>query len=142
MLEKYGKPDQISSRSLAWYYNRPWQATEVFRDPGTRHRLTRNKDYLRQTVSYYVPEDKIADIMRFDPRLRVDTVRAELSARSDSEDMNYLALNLADDIVTEKRSVENARSFYIRTRQLALSGKMSPYLDRLLFTTPVTNNFY
>jgi len=142
MLEQYGKPDQVSPRSVAWYNNRPWQTTEVFRDPGTHRRLEWDKDYLRQSVKYYVPEDKIADLKRFDERLRVDTIRGELSSRSDAESMNYLALNLADDIITEKRSVEDARAFYVKTQRLAQSGKMSPYLDRFLFEIQTTNNFY
>jgi hypothetical protein len=47
--------------------------------------------------------------------------------------MNILALNLADEIVTDRRSVEDARDFYRETAQLSRSGKTSRYTEGFLF---------
>jgi hypothetical protein len=47
--------------------------------------------------------------------------------------MNYLALNLANDIVTGKRSVEDARAFYAKTAKAFKSGEKHPYTQRLQF---------
>ena len=45
---------------------------------------------------------------------------------------------LAEEIVSGKRGVEDAREFYRKTEELAQSGKSSRYLDGLLF--PVDND--
>lgn len=41
--------------------------------------------------------------------MRVERTRGELAARCDKEEMNYLALNLANDIATGKVDVDEAR---------------------------------
>ena len=56
-----------------------------------------------------------------------------MSARCDKEEMNYLALNLANDIVTGKRSVEDARAFYAKTAKAFKNGEKHPYTRRLQF---------
>lgn len=48
--------------------------------------------------------------------------------------MNFLALNLADDIVKGKRSVEDARQFYAKTAMEAMKGQMSLYTQKLQFS--------
>jgi hypothetical protein len=93
----------------------------------------RDKDYLEQTVGYQVPNDKVNALKRFDKRLDVNQTAGELSSRSESESMNILALNLADEIVNDRRSVEEARDFYRETERLSRSGKSSRYIDGLLF---------
>ena len=61
-----------------------------------------------------------------------------LTARSDSEENNYISLNLADEIVHGKKSVAEARNFYAKTEQLGLSGKTSSYSQGLLFQPGTT----
>jgi len=60
----------------------------------------------------------------------------DLAARSNSEELNRLCLNLADDIARGRRTPAEARRFYRRTLSLALSGKSSPYMERLVFPVP------
>ncbi|HAM35131.1 MAG TPA: hypothetical protein DEB40_00265 [Elusimicrobia bacterium] len=133
MIEKYGKPNRGSADALVWYNNGPWQKTVVYRRAWPQSAATREDDFLEQTIAYQVPNDKINALKRFDPRLSVNKIRAELSCRSESESANFLALNLADEIVVNKRSVESARDFCLKTRRLARSGKTSPYLEGFLF---------
>lgn len=132
MIEKYGEPNQFNEQALIWYNNGPWQETAVYREPRTRHLVMRDKDYLKQTVNYRVPSDKVAELQRFDKSIDVDTTRGEISSQSESENMNYLALNLAEEIAGDKRSVEDARAFYIKASELYKSGKESSYLNGLL----------
>jgi hypothetical protein len=47
--------------------------------------------------------------------------------------MNFLALNLVDEIATGARSVEDARDFYSKTARLSKAGKSSAYMEGLLF---------
>lgn len=60
--------------------------------------------------------------------------RGELSAQCDKEEMNLLALNLAHDIITGKRTVADARAFYAKTAMaFKLGDKSSPYVQGLMF---------
>jgi hypothetical protein len=129
MVASYGAPARFSDDSVVWYANAGWTRTVVYRIAAPR-----DKDFLEQTVSYGVPDGKVAELKRFDPRLRVDKASGRLSAQSESEPLNRLALNLAAEIVAGERSVEDARAFYRKTEELSKAGKGSPYLERLLFT--------
>jgi hypothetical protein len=133
MIEKYGEPNRFSDEALVWYNNAPWQKTVVYREAWPHFAGMRDKDYLVQTIAYQVPSEKVDALKRFDMRLDVDQTAGELSSRSESESMNFLALNLADEIINDRRSVEDARDFYQETDELSASGKSSPYLQGFLF---------
>jgi hypothetical protein len=133
MIAKYGEPNRFSEGALVWIDNGPWQKTVVYRNAWPHFLGRRDKDYLEQTIAYRVPADKIEDLKRFDRRLEINESRGQLSSRSESEPMNFLALNLADEIVTDKRAVKDARDFMAKTESLARSGKTSPYTKGFLF---------
>ena len=134
MIEKYGRPNRYSEDSLVWVHNGPWEKTVVYREAWPHSAVKRDKDYLKQVIGYHVPEDKVDSLRRFDRRLEVDKETNEVSFQSESERTNFLALNLADEIATDKRSVEDARDFFRKTESFASSGKSSQYCDGLLFS--------
>ena len=101
MLSKYGPPTRFDDSSLVWLHNGPWEKTVAYRDGWPQYKNPDEQDYLRQVIGYRVPEDKLEAIMAFDPRVEADPSTNELAARSGSERMNFLLLNLTDDIVTE-----------------------------------------
>lgn len=133
LIDKYGAPSSSDTNSLVWMNNGPWRKTILHREGFTKAMMGKNRDHLEQVVSYAVPEEKIADLQRFDKRIEVNQATDEISSHADTESMNYLALNLADDIVKGERTVQAARSFYRKTKMLEKTGKSSPYLDGLLF---------
>lgn len=124
LLEKYGRPDQFDTNSLAWFGNGEWKRTIVRRQA---------KDFLEQTVGYLAPQDKLTELKRFHPKLDTSPVAGEMTFASESEETNRLALNLADEVATGKRGPQDARAAYRKTSRLSLSGRSSPYLDRLQF---------
>lgn len=127
VIEKYGPPDLAVSDRLVWYDNGAWKITTVYRDP--REHL----DVLEQTIGYRVPQEKTAALAKLDLALRISRDNRSLSAVSESEETNLLALNLADEVVREKRSPEDARAFYLKTVVQWNAGKSSPYMKKLLF---------
>jgi hypothetical protein len=133
MMSKYGQPNRFSEGALVWIDNGPWQKSVVYRSAWPHFIAKKDKDYLEQTIAYRVPAAKIPDLKRFDRRLHVNERVGQLSARSESEAMNFLALNLADEIVNDERGVDDARDFYLRTERLAISGKTSAYTQGFLF---------
>ncbi len=125
MMERYGPPNALGEGTATWYERGPWKRITIH----GRERLS----YLEQTVRYHVPAEATQALAEFDHGLRFDREKEELSATSNSEALNYLALNLADDLVSARREAPEAREFYAQTARLAAAGKSSPYLERLLF---------
>jgi hypothetical protein len=133
MLERYGRPDQFDRDTMVWFNNGEWKRTIVHRRRFHRDPAVVRTDFLEQTIGYLVPNDKIDELRRFNPKLTVSETAGELTFASESEPMNRLAMNLADEIVTGKRGVADARAFYLKTSRLSVSGKSSSYLDALQF---------
>jgi hypothetical protein len=71
-----------------------------------------HNDVLEQFIDYHVPSDSADDLAAFDGSVIVERTKGELSARCDKEEMNFLALNLAHDVVSRRRSVDDARRGY------------------------------
>ncbi|UPT75125.1 MAG: hypothetical protein M0D55_05275 [Elusimicrobiota bacterium] len=133
MTARYGRPDEASPDAFVWYNNGPWKKTIVHRQAWPHYAYQRDKDYLENVIGHAVPEDRVADLSRFDRRLDFDPVTAELSARSESESANYLLLNLADEVIRGKKDPAEAREFRDRMLRLSAAGKSSAYLTGFLF---------
>lgn len=93
-----------------------------------------HKDVLEQVIDYRVSTDKVDDLAAYDGSVIVERTKGELSARCDKEEANFLALNLANDVATGKKSVAEARAQYAQTIQDLMAGKKDPYMQRLQFT--------
>lgn len=134
-MARYGMPDEVGEDAMVWRANGPWKRTTVHRRAWLRYVFGAEPDCVENTVAYEVPARSLEDLARFDDRVSADPARAELSSRAGSEAVNYLTLNLADEIVNGKRTVAEAKAFRARIMRLADSGKSSPYLAGLLFET-------
>ncbi|MCR4294275.1 MAG: hypothetical protein NUW21_01980 [Elusimicrobia bacterium] len=134
LIDRYGEPSSVEDDRLVWTDNGPWKRTVMHKEGLTRSMIGRSRDHLEQVISREVPEEKVAELEKFDKRIKVDRDAGELSSRSDSERMNFLTLNLADDIIKGQRTVSDARSFAKQVKSLEKAGKSSPYLDGLIFT--------
>lgn len=126
MLEKYGKPDTFDQEAMVWAGNRPWDETVV-------RRAASNDECIQQSIHYPVSLAKLAEVHKLEGRIGYDSSRGELWSAADTEGLNFLALNLADEVVSGKRTADQARAFYRRTRELTENGKSSPYTQALLF---------
>lgn len=138
LIERYGQPATADAKELVWNDNGPWRKTTLRREGFTQTTMGKDRDHLEQVISYKVPSGKVAEIKRFDKRIEINEAANELISRADSESMNYLALNLADDIAKGQRSVQGARVFYQKVKMLERAGKSSPYLDGFIFTMDKT----
>lgn len=125
MMERYGPPAALAAGTATWHERGPWKRIAVHRDSRDR--------YLEQTVDYRVPYMAVIPLFEFGHAVRADVANKELSVSSDSEPLNRLALNLADEIATGKRTAGDAASVYAATARLAAAGKSSPYTEGLLF---------
>jgi hypothetical protein len=133
LIGKYGAPDGTADQRLTWTGKGPWSQITLFREGETDNFPTTHQNVVENTIPYDVPQDKAGEVVKFDSALTVDRMEGTLSARSDSEAANILALNLADEIIRGKRDVTSARVFMRDTLRKTMAGKSSKYTDGLLF---------
>lgn len=136
MTEKYGQPDEATPTMLVWHDNGPWLRTIVYKETIDHDFPVPHKDVLEQFVSYDVPPDKFDELAMYDGSVIAERTKGELSARCDKEAANYLAINLADDVIKGDKSVEEAREFYAETIKELMQGKQPEYTTALLFEPP------
>ncbi len=132
LMDLYGAPDDATPNKLTWYGKGPWLRTVVWNRPQV-YRAPRDFDLVVQTVRYDVTREQAADLVAFSNALVVDVGRGEISSRASREEVNYLNLNLADEVVRGVRSVDDAKVAYRRILDLTAAGKSSPYLAELRF---------
>jgi hypothetical protein len=132
VIEKYGSPNAIGERVLVWNRRPPWKMILVHRadDAGL---YPRRAGSLQQILDYDVPREKLAALDELDLGLSASPSRKELSATNESESINFLALNLADQVVAGRLTAAQARTRYVRTIILAGAGKSSPLMAGLTF---------
>jgi hypothetical protein len=125
-VERYGQPTGVTPGMLVWKDAGPWKAIILSREPIDHQFPMAHQDVLEQVINYRVPPDKFDELARYDGSVIVERTKGTMSARCDKEEMNYLALNLANDIVTGKRSVEDARASMPRPRRHSRRAKSIP----------------
>ncbi|MFI5363071.1 MAG: hypothetical protein ACHQ49_13970 [Elusimicrobiota bacterium] len=133
LIAKYGAPSRFDAETLAWTACGPWSRIAVHRDAARNFLGLRGRDVVEESIRYDVPDDKLAELKRFDGRLAADKSTGELTSRAETEELNFLALNLADDIVVGYRTASQARDFRRRTAEFAKAGKKSAYMDSIIF---------
>ena len=134
LINKYGLPSDASTRMIIWHNNGPWKRTVVYLDPVPHNFPTPHLDYLAQTIDFKAPIQLLDELTKFNGSLYLDRTAGEATAKCDLEAANFMALNLMYDIVTRKRTAEDARRFAVEIeKQLRLQGQSSPYFEKLLF---------
>lgn len=125
MIERYGPPNVIAADTATWFDRGPWKRITIHGEAPL--------SYLEQVVSYHVTKDAAPRLLELDHGLRFDIAKEELSATSNSESLNFLALNLAHEVSSARRDPKDARERYVQTARLAAAGKSSPLLEKLEF---------
>jgi hypothetical protein len=109
MMRKYGPPQEATATLLIWQGNSPWKRTLVHKSPVEHDFPLKHMDVLEQVADYRVPLNLFSPLATFDGSVVANRTRGEVSASGDTEATNIMALNLADDIVQGKKTVEQAR---------------------------------
>ncbi len=112
LIQKYGQPQEMTDNRLIWHDNGPWKRTEIVNEEIPHSFPKPHKDYLKQVINYKVPPEKFDELAQFDGSVIVDRTKGELAARCHMEDANFLALNLAAEIASGKKNVEEARQAF------------------------------
>lgn len=98
-----------------------------------------HKDMLCQTISYRIDAEKADELLQYDGSVILERTKGEIAARCDKEEANFLAVNLAHDIATGRRDVDDARAFYAESVKAMMSGRMNDYVKGFRFNVASTN---
>lgn len=133
MIAKYGPPQEATAQRLIWHKAGPFKRITVFNFETPHDFPLPHMDYMEHTIAYDVPQDKIGDLIAFDGSSTINVTVGELSARCDLEGHNVLTLNLDHDIITGKKSVQEARQAFAKNIEQDVLGKHPEYVTALQF---------
>jgi hypothetical protein len=136
LVTKYGTPAETTASSITWNDKGPWKRTTLHRDGPQHNFAAPHKDVLEQVIHYKVPVDKLAELAQFNRSLVPNLTSGELTSISDSEELNFLALNVADDIIKGERTAEQARTYYAQIVRAKMIREPERDLQKLKFTPP------
>ncbi|TDD96910.1 hypothetical protein [Flavobacterium cellulosilyticum] len=135
ITDKYGKPDGITKNELIWMNKGVWKKICINKKETKHNFPIEHTDMMQTTISYKVPMDIMGELAKFDGSVTFDRTQGTMSARCDKEGNNFLALNLAHDIITGKKSVEEARKAYGDIVKEKMNGGNPIYMQKLSFST-------
>jgi hypothetical protein len=138
LISQYGEPDAVTADRLIWQNKGPWKETIAYREEVPHDFPKPHTDLLEQSINYRVPPDKFDELAEYDGSVIAGRTNGTLAARCDKEEMNFLAINLANDVATGKKSVSEARKLYADTVTAFMKGEKPPYVQKLQFDPPKT----
>ncbi len=131
IMSKYGLPSEGTPHMLIWLDNGPWKKTIVYGHEVEHNFPLPHEDVVEQVIDYRVPVDKLCDLGRFSGSIYVYRTEGLLSSACDGEALNILNLNLANEIITGKRTVKDARQ-EVAKEAIALKLGERPLLTQKL----------
>jgi hypothetical protein len=133
VIHRYGESDEVTPTQLIWHRRGPWKRIVATRSFFRHNFPAPHIDSVESVIDYKVPVEKVSDLAAFDGSVVVGRTAGEVSARCHGEQANFLALNLMHDIVTGRRSVEEARRYCAKEFADCRRRKPTPYMEKLRF---------
>ena len=122
MRDRYGEPSESTPNNLMWSDVPPYKRIVVYLEQVPHNFPVPYEDVIEHVISFKIPMHKAGELIKFNGSIKLDRTRGEISARSESEAMNLLALNMAYDIITNKKDYTDARSVYGKLEVNYLNG--------------------
>lgn len=135
MIRKYGQPEEKTASMAMWKNNGPWKMTIVYAKVFSHDFPMPHSDVVQQWIDYKVPPEKFDDLAMFDGSVVCNRTTGEISARCDKEEANFLALNLAHDIIKDNKDVNKARDEYAKAIKDLINGSKPDYTQKLMFSS-------
>jgi hypothetical protein len=137
LTDYYGEPDEITPSYLIWHEKaKPWKRTMLSKQQSRHDFPSTHYDYVQQTIDYRVPVDRVGDLAAYDGSIIVDRTPGELSARCGGTSKNFLAINLAHDIVEGRKTVDEARRVYGEVAKRFDEGDKDRLTQEFTFALP------
>lgn len=139
MFEKYGAPQEVTASRLVWHDNRPWKSTAVINQEVQHNFPTPHNDVLVQTLALDVPVEKYSELAQFDGSIALHRTAGEVVVHCDREEHNFIALNLANDVLAGNLNVAQARQRMGELIEAVKTGQQPAYATDIRFNLPVSN---
>ena len=133
VIEKYGEPHEATESQLVWHDVGAWKRIVASKQFWRHDFPAPHFDSVESVLDYRVPPEYASALAEFDGSVVVERTAGEISARCHDEQANNLALNLANDIVTDAMTVEEAREYYAKEFLDYRRKQPTPYMDGLRF---------
>ncbi|MEN9611133.1 MAG: hypothetical protein RLZZ628_1947 [Bacteroidota bacterium] len=134
-IAKYGNPDMVTTEEFIWLNKGVWNKICITKQETKHNFPMEHTDMMQTTINYKVPVGLMDDLGKFDGSITFDRTQGTMSARCDSEPHNFLALNLANDIITAKKTVQEARNAFSSIVKQKINGENPVYMQQLNFFT-------
>lgn len=134
---KYGKPSVVTPDMLVWNNNGMWLKTVVYKKEMKHDFPKAHTDVVEQWVNYRVPLNNYDELAMYNGSITVNRTNGTISARSEKEALNILALNNAYDIVKNGKAVDMARTDYSKDEMAFTKGEKPLYTQKLNFSSDV-----
>ena len=133
MLDKYGMPDEVTSRRLIWHHRGTWKRIEV-EDMHLLHNFpVPHYDFISHVAAYKVNVDKTRDCSLCDTSIIIEVTGGEIGSRCHFEGANTITTNMIHEIMQGKRSWQDAQKFMYE----AITKNSHPeYMTSLQFQPP------
>jgi hypothetical protein len=134
LVTKYGQPVESTPRQVTWINSGQWVRTTLYKEGNQHNFASPHRNILEQAVLYKVPPEKLAALAAFNRSVVANLARGELISSSDSEELNFLAINVADDIVKGERTPEEGRIYFAQIVRAKMIKEPERDLQQLNFT--------
>jgi hypothetical protein len=136
VIDAHGEPHEATGSLLIWHNVGAWKRVIASKAYYHHEFPAPHFDSVESVIDYRVPPEMATPLATYDGSVVVERTAGEISARCHDEQANLLALNLAHDIVTGRRTVEEARAYYAKEFLDFRRKKPTPYMEKLHFTPP------
>ncbi|MDQ3140615.1 MAG: hypothetical protein M3Q56_00030 [Bacteroidota bacterium] len=133
MKKQYGEPEAKTADMMMWKNTGQWKKTVVYAKEFKHDFPMPHTDVMEQWIDYKVPQEKFNELAMFDGSVVCNRTSGEISARCDKEGANFLAINLANDVIKGNKDYNNARDFYAKTIKEFINGGKPAYMEKLQF---------
>jgi hypothetical protein len=134
-IAKYGNPDMVTTEEFTWLNKGVWNKICITKQETKHNFPMEHTDMMQTIINYKVPVEFMDDLGKFDGSITFDRTQGTMSARCDSEPHNFLALNLANDIITGQKTVQEARIAFSSIVKQKIKGENPVYMQQLNFFT-------
>jgi hypothetical protein len=135
---KYGEPQEVTGKMVIWYNTPPFKRSIVYKEEVKHLFPFEHSDVLEQVVDYSAPFNKVDDIWKFNGSIILERTKGEMAARGESQGSNISALNLADDIMKNRKLINDARIEFTKVLEDLSTGE-KPDISQSLKFSPSEN---
>lgn len=142
-VEIFGEPTAISTKvnGFALWKTKGLFSEHLLRDEDVKHCVPRpHHDYFYSSVKFFVPKDKLLDVLRISGSINYDGLKKLLTARCGGIGANYATLYLGMCVANNKLTIDEVKSNDMYPKMIR--GELIPHneLHKIMYKMKKENN--